>query len=95
MDLGILSPDKYILLENLRSSPPAVRHAMCGNKSKKENVFHTYFYFKEFFEKIFFQKENRSDHFLNIVYKERDGKIVDKESDDLVTFTNHSLNTDF
>ena len=61
----------------------------------KENVFHTYFYFKEFFEKIFFQKENRSDHFLNIVYKERDGKIVDKESDDLVTFTNHSLNTDF
>ena len=39
MDLGILSPDKYILLENLRSSPPAVRHAMCGNKSKKKMFF--------------------------------------------------------
>ena len=41
MDLGILSPDKYILLENIRNSePPAVRHAMCaGNKSKKKMFF--------------------------------------------------------
>ena len=62
---------------------------------KNDNVFHTHFFFKEFFEKIFFQSENRSDHFLNIVYKERNGKFVNKESDDLVTLTNHSLNTDF
>tara|TARA_B100001079_G_C16301881_1_gene465851 strand:- start:151 stop:984 length:834 start_codon:yes stop_codon:yes gene_type:complete len=62
---------------------------------EKDNVFHTYYFFKEFFEKIFFQRKNRSDHFLNIVYRERDSKIVDKESDDLVTWTNHSLNTDF
>ena len=62
---------------------------------EKDNVFHTYYFFKEFFEKIFFQRKNRSDHFLNIVYRESDSKIVDKESDDLVTLTNHSLNTDF
>ena len=62
---------------------------------KNDNVFHTHFFFKEFFEKIFFQSENRSDHFLNIVYKERNGKFVNKESDDLVTLTNHSLNTNF
>ena len=62
---------------------------------KNNNVFHTHFFFKEFFEKIFFQNENRSDHFLNIIYKERNGIFVDKESDDLVTWTNHSLNKDF
>ena len=56
---------------------------------------HTYFFFKKFFEKIFFQKKNRDDHFLNIVYRKRDSKIDDKESDDLVIWTNHSLNTDF
>lgn len=62
---------------------------------KSNNVFHTHFFFKEFFEKIFSQVENRNDHFLNIENKERNGKIVDVESDDLVTMTNHSLNTDF
>ena len=62
---------------------------------EKNNVFHTHFYFKEFFEKIFFQRKNRSDHFLNIEYRESGSKIVDKESDNLVTLTNHSLNTDF
>jgi len=62
---------------------------------EKDNVFHTHFYFKEFFEKIFFQIKNRSDHFLNIEYRESGSKIVDKESDNLVTLTNHSLNTDF
>lgn len=40
MDLGILSPDKYILLENIRSSsPPAVRHAMCVTNLKKKMFF--------------------------------------------------------
>jgi len=58
------------------------------------NYLHTYFFLKEFFEKIFLKK-NRNDHFLNIVYKKRDSKIYDKEPDDLVIWTNHSLNTDF
>ena len=62
---------------------------------KDDNVFHTHFYFKEFFEKIFFQDENRNDHFFNIVYKERNGNFVDRESDDLIAWTNHSLNSDF
>ena len=62
---------------------------------EKNNLFHTHFFFKEFFEKIFFQRKSRSDHFLNIVYRKRGRKIVDKESDDLLAWTNHSLNTDF
>ena len=56
---------------------------------------HTYFFLKEFFEKIFSQEKNRDDHFLNIVYRGEDSKIDDKESNHLVIWTNHSLNTGF
>lgn len=59
------------------------------------NVFHNYFFFKKFFEKIFFQSQNRSDHFVNILHKKRDGKFVEEDADDLVVFTNHTLNSDF
>lgn len=62
---------------------------------KNDNVFHTYFFCKEFFEKIFFQNKKRNDHFLNIAYTQDDGDFVEKETTNLVIWTNHSLNTDF
>lgn len=62
---------------------------------KNDNVFHTYFFYKEFFEKIFFQNKKQNHHFFNIAYTQSDGYIAEKESTNLVIWTNHSLNTDF